>query len=115
MRSPWRRVAKFPLLLLLALAVLALLGAVVMYLWNALIPALFHGPTLLYGQAVALLVLCRLLFGGLRPRGWHRGHWRREHWQHMSPEERAQLRERMLDRCGRRGGEGGGSGAAPAA
>lgn len=86
-------------------AVIALLLAValaVMLLWNQLVPQLFHGPTLEYGQALGLLILSRLLFGGLR--GGH-GHWRqrrwRERWQQMSPEERAHLRESFLSRCGR--------------
>lgn len=90
------------------MAVLALVGLVVMLLWNALVPQLFHGPSLGYWQAVGLLLLCRLLFGGLRRGGW-RGHWRhrwRERWEQMTPEERAQLRERVLSRCGHGGGPG---------
>jgi len=87
-------------------AVLALVGLVVMQLWNALVPQLFHGPPLGYWQAVGLLLLSRLLFGGLRGRGGWRGHWRQrwhERWEQMTPEERAQLRERMLRRCGHGG------------
>jgi hypothetical protein len=89
------------------LAVLALLGFAVMLLWNALVPTLFRGPTLAYGQALGLLILSRLLFGGLRGRGgWH-GHWRqrlwRERWEQMTPEERAQLREKFMSRCGHGG------------
>jgi hypothetical protein len=88
----------------LVLAVLAVVGVVVMLLWNALVPALFRGPALQYWQALGLLILSRLLFGGLRGRGgWH-GHWRgrmlRERWEQMTPEERARLRERIMSRCG---------------
>ena len=104
MRIPLRWVMRGVLVFCLVLAVLALAGLVVMGLWNALVPALFHGPTLQYGQALGLLILSRLLFGGLRGRGgWH-GHWRqrmwRERWEQMTPEERAQLRERFASRCG---------------
>jgi hypothetical protein len=88
---------------ILALAVLGLVGLAVMLLWNALVPAVFHGPLLQYWQAVGLLILSRLLFGGLRGRGWHGG-WRgrrwRERWEQMTPEERAQMRERFMSRCG---------------
>lgn len=91
----------------IAVAVLvfgALISWAVMVLWNDLVPPVFHGPMLGYWQAFALLVLCRILFGGLR--GWRgHGHWRgrrwREHWESLSPEERARLRERLLERCGR--------------
>ena len=73
--------------------------------WNELVPPLFHGPVIGYWQAFALLVLCRILFGGLR--GWRgsHGHWRRhmwrERWESLTPEERARLRERFMERCGR--------------
>jgi hypothetical protein len=91
-------------LALLVLVGIAVLGGAVMLLWNALVPTLFHGPAIAYRQAVGLLVLCRLLFGGLRARGgWH-GPWRqrmwRERWEQMTPEERARLRERYQSRCG---------------
>ena len=69
----------------------------------------FHGGPegLQFWQALGLLLLSRLLFGGLRGRaGWH-GHWRqrmwRERWESMTPEERARLREHYQQRCGHRG------------
>ena len=87
-------------------AVLALLALAVMLLWNSLVPELFHGPSLEYWQALGLLLLSRILFGGLRGRGWH-GHWRqrmwRERWENMTPEERARLREHFQRRCGHHG------------
>jgi Ca2+/H+ antiporter, TMEM165/GDT1 family len=89
------------------IVVTTLAGLVVMLLWNALVPGLFHGPALQYWQALGLLILSRVLFGGLRARGgWH-GPWRqrmwRERWEQMTPEERARLRERYMSRCGHRG------------
>jgi hypothetical protein len=53
-------------------------------------------PSRTFGQAVALLVLARILSGGLRGRGSHG--WRsRMHrrWQEMTPEEREQVSARM--------------------
>jgi hypothetical protein len=32
-------------------------------LWNWLVPALFKGPRIRFGQALGLFILCRLLFG----------------------------------------------------
>jgi hypothetical protein len=88
------------------IAVVALLALAVMLLWNSLVPQLFRGPPLEYWQALGLLLLSRILFGGLRRRGgWH-GHWRqrrwRERWESMTAEERAQLREHFQHRCGHR-------------
>ncbi|HVW70714.1 MAG TPA: hypothetical protein VHB68_17170 [Steroidobacteraceae bacterium] len=105
MRFRGRWVAKGAGILVLILAVVALLGFVVMSLWNALVPGLFHGPLLGFWQALGLLLLCRILFGGLRGRpGWHgRARWNREwrrRWESMTPEERERLRTRFKHRCG---------------
>jgi hypothetical protein len=108
-RSPLRWMLKGLSVVAIVIALLALLSLAVMLLWNLLVPQLFHGPMLGYWQAVGLLVLSRLLLGGLRGRGGWRGHWRhrwRERWEQMTPAERAQLREKYLSRCGRGGPEG---------
>jgi hypothetical protein len=54
------------------LAMCAVFGAVVMLLWNALLPPLFALPGIDYLQAAGLLILTRILFGGIGG-GW-RGH-----------------------------------------
>jgi hypothetical protein len=92
--------------LVLAPLFVAALGFVVLSLWNALIPSLFAGPVLGFWQAVGLLVLCRILFGGFRGRGGsHRSwqHWAwRERWHRMTPEERDRFRDGFKRRgfCG---------------
>ena len=40
-------------------------GEVVMQLWNWLLPPLFGWPTITFWQAVGILALSRILFGGL--------------------------------------------------
>ena len=74
-----------------ALAV-TLMGGAVMLLWNWLLPTLAGWHTITFAQALALLVLSRMLFGGLRGRG---GAWR-HHWQgrfdRMTPDERERFR-----------------------
>ena len=54
------------------------IGFVTMSLWNWLIPVLFAGPVITYWQAIGLLILARILFGGFKGRGGPRG-WNREH------------------------------------
>lgn len=84
-----------------ALAVLVF-GYLVMWLWNALLPQLAGWHRIAFGQAVGLLVLCRILFGGIRGRpGWGWRHRMHERFAQLSPEERERFRER-LHRCGPR-------------
>ena len=47
-----------------AVAIALLLGYVVVWLWNWLMPALFGLNTITFWQAVALMVLARILIGG---------------------------------------------------
>jgi hypothetical protein len=42
----------------------ALFGFVIMWLWNALMPEIFGLPVLSYWQAVGILILAKLMFGG---------------------------------------------------
>ena len=48
----------------LMLGMIAAFGAVVMLLWNALLPELFALPALNYWQAAGILLLVRILAGG---------------------------------------------------
>ena len=69
-------------------------GGIVMLLWNWLLPPLFDVRPITLWQGFGLLVLCRILFGGLG-RGGGR------HSKHMTPEERERFRQRMRGRfCG---------------
>ncbi|HKJ41502.1 MAG TPA: hypothetical protein VKA27_05375 [Sunxiuqinia sp.] len=88
-----RKWAFFPLIFLAAIAGFSLL---VMLVWNAVIPDLFHGPVISYWQALLLLILARILFGG--------GHFRRPGFSHhtfkdrfkqMTPEEQEVFRTKM--------------------
>ena len=81
---------------------LALFGFVVMLLWNTLMPAVFGLRAVSYWQAVGLLILGRIFFGGFRGRPNHAMRWRRslERWDQMTPEERDQFRQSMRQRCG---------------
>jgi hypothetical protein len=87
-----------------AILFLAVFTYVVMRLWNWLTPALFGWHVITYWQALGILVLSKILFGGFRGRrpgpDWR---WRgrmMEHWDKMTPEEREKFRESMRARCG---------------
>ena len=108
---------------LIVIAPLALLGMVifawiggelVMHLWNWLAPALFGLRLITFWQALGLLALCRILFGGFgMGGGGHRNSHRRmegrirervrermdERWEQMTPEEREKFRQGMRS-CG---------------
>lgn len=92
-----------PLAILGMLLFTAIGGEIVLLLWNWLLPPLFGWPHLTFWQALGLLALCRILFGGFGFHGSGRPHWRRrmeERGEHMSPEERERFRQRMRERWG---------------
>jgi hypothetical protein len=84
-------------------------GEVVMLLWNWLAPALFGLRQITFWQALGLLALSRILFGGFGfGGGGHRSHSRgqmrgrmAERWEQMTPEEREKFRQGLHDRSGR--------------
>ena len=81
---------------------IALGGELVLQLWNWLLPPLFGWRQITFWQAVGILALCRILFGGLGRHGFYRSNFRRrmaERWERMSPEERERFRQGMR-RCG---------------
>jgi hypothetical protein len=94
------RVLKFlPIALLFA----ALFGLIVMTLWNWLMPALFGWKVVTFWQAIGLVILSKILFGGFRggPRGMHWRHRMMERWEQMTPEEREKFRDGMRGKfCG---------------
>jgi len=96
-------------MLIFVLVVLIIVGAgfatAVLHLWNWLMPATFGLHPITYWQALGLLGLSWLLFGG--PRTWfgggHRHYWQhrmRARWESMTPEERERFRQGMSHRCG---------------
>ena len=68
-------------------------GQIVLHLWNWLLPPLFGWREITFWQALGLLALCRILFGGLGGPGGSRT-------RHMTPEQREQFRQRIRERCG---------------
>jgi hypothetical protein len=85
---------------------LALAGFIVMNLWNALIPVIFHLGVITFWQAVGIFILCKILFGfGRGGRGGGRGPWMRnrmeDRFKNMTPEEKERFKEQVKNyRCG---------------
>jgi hypothetical protein len=73
-------------------------GEVVMHLWNWLTPTLFGWHAISFWQALGLLFLCRILFGGFGGHGRNRSGWhgrRGNRWECMTPEDREKFRQEM--------------------
>lgn len=103
--SPFRR-KKFRLLFVLFIpALLLLLSAVVMFLWNAILPNLLHVNAITYWQSAGLLLLSRILFGGFRfgkpgnSRPFGAARQMRNKWMSMSAEERDKFKSEWQKRC----------------
>jgi len=104
-----------PLAIVAFAAFIAAGGWVVMSLWNWLLPPLFGFHAIQFWQALGLLLLTRILFGGFGMRHGGGGHMRArlrqrfgerladrvgDRWDGMTPEERELFRERVRARCG---------------
>ena len=88
------------------LAIAAGFSAVVMLLWNWLMPTIFGLTAICFWQALGLLILCRILFGGI---GWKHRFWGmnhhhrnpiREKWLKMTPEEQTEFLKKRHFRSG---------------
>ncbi|MGD0669423.1 MAG: hypothetical protein ABSB23_17835 [Bryobacteraceae bacterium] len=91
MKRKWIYLA--PLAILAMLLFIAIGGEVVLQLWNWLLPPIFGWRQITFWQALGMLALCRILFGGFGGRGFSRS-------RRMTPEVRERFRQRMRERCG---------------
>jgi hypothetical protein len=102
MRKKWIYLA--PLVIVVFVIFIAIGGEVVQHLWNWLLPSLFGWRQITFWQALGLLALCRILFGGIGlGGGGPRSNVRRrmaERCEQMTPEERERFRQRFRERFG---------------
>jgi hypothetical protein len=116
----WNRTAKILVFAPVGIAAVALftflIGEIVRRLWNWLLPAVFGLPAITFWQAIGLLVLARILFGGFGGRSGHRNEGIRarvvdriadrvadrvsERLEGLSPEERERFTQRLRQRWG---------------
>ncbi len=101
MKKKWLFIAPLAILAMLLFAYIG--GELVMHLWNWLLPPLFGWRQVTFWQALGLLTLCRILFGGLGTHNSGRSGFRRrmkDRCEQMPPEERERFRQRMRNRFG---------------
>src|SRR5436190_7653596 len=96
-----RRIVMF--ILIGAIAILVF-GGIVMLLWNNVLAQVTNVSTITFLQALGILVLSKILFGGFRG-GWgpRRYYWKRrmmQKWNNMTPEEREKFKTEWQTRCG---------------
>ncbi|HAS36067.1 MAG TPA: hypothetical protein DCS15_06240 [Flavobacteriales bacterium] len=91
---------------LLFVGIFGLVSYIVMYLWNWLLPELIDASSIGFWQAAGLLLLSRILFGGLGKgkKNWSKGsvHWKEKmqnKWANMTEEEKLQFKEKMEQYC----------------
>jgi hypothetical protein len=101
-RGFWaRRILFFILIAALAIFVF---GSVVMLLWNNILAPVLNISTITFAQALGILVLSKILFGGFRG-GWgpRRHYWKQrmtQKWNNMTPEEKEKFKQEWQRRCG---------------
>ena len=112
MSRRWKRLIFIAPLAILAMLLFVVIGGeIVLHLWNWLLPPLFGWRQIAFWQALGLLLLCRILFGGFGCHGSGRSSFRRrmeeryerrveERCANMTPEERERFRQRMRERFG---------------
>lgn len=90
-----RWIEKSLFIVIMLFIIFAGFGQAVLQLWNWLIPPIFGLQEITYWQAVGLMGLSWILFGGLRGLGFMdtRGRSRPERLEQMTPEERRRFRE----------------------
>ena len=95
-----KRIRKLMVMIPIGIVAVFLFGFIVMSLWNWLVPALFGGKLITFWQALGVLILSRLLFGGFSRHGGRR-RWRVvDNWNQLTPEEQEKFRAAMGRKCG---------------
>jgi len=92
----------FRIFVFLILAGLVLSG-IVMWLWNQVLVPVTDLKSINYWQALGILILSRILFGGFkfgnRSKFSSGGPYWGEKWKHMSEEDRQKFKEKWKERC----------------
>jgi len=108
MKKFW--IKKGLMILVFGAAAVALFSFIVMSLWNNILVGVIGVKIISFWQALGILVLSKILFGGFHGRGGRfRGGlaWKekmKQRWDKMTPEEREKFKAEWKNRCGGRWG-----------
>lgn len=98
------RVFKVLKVMVMIVVAVTVFGWVTKELWNWLMPSIFGLRMITFWQAIGLVLLGKILFGGFHKHGHHGGRgWKRHmesRWANMTAEEREKFRAGMRGRCG---------------
>jgi hypothetical protein len=90
-RESWSKIPlvfRILLILILVCGFLSFFAAMVMVLWNWLVPAIFKLTMIDFWQALGLLVLTQILFRGFNPHRFGNNQWKRHQiWKHLHEED----------------------------
>ena len=96
-----RRIVMFVLIGAIAILVF---GGIVKLLWNNILAQVTNVHTITFVQALGILVLSKILFGGFRGAwGGRHYYWKQRmanKWNSMTPEEREKFKQEWQKRCG---------------
>ena len=98
------RKAKGLLIVLAVVAMFFLISAIVMFLWNGILPAVIGVKTITFWQAMGILVLSKILFGGFKGGKEKLKHWKENNCTPTSNdftnEERELFKQKLKERFG---------------
>ncbi len=104
MKKFW--IKKGLLFVFFAAGAILLFGLLVMSLWNAILPAVLGVTTITFMQAIGILLLSKILFGGFGGGRWRGSQaWKqkmKQRFENMTPEEREKFKAEWKNRCGGR-------------
>jgi len=102
MKKIW--IKKGLMILVFGIAAILVFGLVVMGLWNAILPVVLGVKTISFWQALGILLLSKILFGGFGG-GWrNKGKWMemKNKFAEMTPAEKEQFKAEWKNKCGGR-------------
>ncbi len=105
MKKFW--IKKAIMILVFGTIAIIVFGLVVMSLWNAILPAVLGVKAITFLQALGILLLSKILFGGFGGKRWGGPgrEWKqkmKQRFESMTPEEKEKFKTEWKNRCGGR-------------